>query len=239
MSININHNNSGNVTLQTSDIEGESTFIFPNLGIQGSGKVLVSGVATVADINGLTELIYGGADAFVKIDPNTYCCALVQNAPAEKANLAIADYSIAFGSNACASYPYQISHGVESNSNLGWRQSSQYICHLTTSGTEVRPMFTDYQSGSDYSNTISYIKGDAITRVRDKSALFNFDAVIFNGETSRELYMNNITGHLSNMTSVDFTISSENGVILLNAHGEPDETLNWLISMTELKLKTS
>jgi hypothetical protein len=238
MAININHNNSGNVTLQSFDAAGDSTFVFPNIGQSNPRKILVSGLATIDDISGLRQLIYSGADTFIKNNTGLYCCAVSQNTPGEESNLATGNYSIAFGYNSCAGYNYQISHGVDSNENLGWKQSSQYICALNTTSNQICTVLPAYQSGSDYSNTITYIKGNAIARGADKYATFDFSAVSVNGSTARDLHSNQTATGSSNV-SAGFYISSENNVILLNVSGNAQNELNWLVCVNELKLKTS
>lgn len=240
MAININHNNSGTVLLQASDEQNESIFIFPNLGAQVSGKVLVSGVATINDISGLAELTSGNGQSFKRVYTDLYNYAVVQNTPAEYENIAFAESSIALGSSACAVYPNQIAHGVQSN-GAGCKQSSQYICAFITSGNgnQNYPILSNYQSGSDYSHTITYLKGDVLARGVEKDALFNFEAVIANGLTSRSIYLNNVTGYCNNITDIGFSISSDGTFILLNASGEVGSTINWLFSMNELKLKVN
>jgi hypothetical protein len=238
MSININHSNSGNVILQASDVQSESTFIFPNLAAQASGKILISGLATIDDISGLRGLVYGGANTFIKNNTGLYQCAISQNTPGEDLNLATGDYSIALGYNSCASYNYQISHGVNANDNLGWKQSSQYICSLNTTADQICSMFADYQHESGYSNAITYIKGNAIARGLNNYAVFDFSAVTVNGSTSRDLHSNEtVTG--SNNVSAGFFIESSNDTIFLKVSGNADTELNWLVCVNELKLKTS
>jgi hypothetical protein len=238
MSININHNYNGSVTLQGPPELSHSTYVFPNLGAQVTGKILVSGLATIDDISGLRDLAFGGADTFVKNNTGLYCCAVSQNAPGEGSNLATGNFSIALGYNSCAGYNYQISHGVNSNENLGWKQSSQYICALTTSGANICTVLNNYQAGSDYSNTVTYVNGNAVARGNDKYATFDFCFGTMNGSTLRDLHSNVVTTGSSNV-SAGFFVSSENNVILIKVSGNSENELNWLVCLNELKLKTS
>jgi hypothetical protein len=243
MSINIDHSHSGNVTLMTSNVIGDSTLIFPN--INGESFILVSGHATVDSISGLRDCI-NSSNAFVKDDYSFVSGNLVQTTSGTQENRAYGSYSIALGCNACANYSYQIAHAVDSSGNLGWNQSSQYINKVVTVDNTPCLVFPAFKVNPDSLNTISYLDGSAVARGNGTYAAFNFCAVSVIGDNLNEQILLNktITTPATSSANLGFFVDvlqnpSGQKYVSIRVSGDASTTLNWLVCMNELKLKTS
>ena len=248
MSININHSNSGNVTLQTSQEVGSSTFYFPN--VDGESTILVSGYAQIDHISGLCEClsIINAGNSFETrsgLCPSSYIGAIQQKTSIPiDANCAIQCYSIALGCNASTNYPYEIAMGLSSN-GIGFKQTSQLIFSQETTGDQPCEIFCNYKSS--YTCAISYLNGKVIAKGCDKYASFDFCFVYVatGGPSSAQIPFKIINTGLSYNGNYGFTIDlvshpcGNSYWIDAKVIGQNETNLSWLAYVNDLNLKTN
>lgn len=244
MPINIDHSKSGNVTLQTSNVGGDSTFVFPN--INGESTILISG-SPISYISGLQSCLnsIGCENPFGQPNAQAEVGALQQRTNPSNENYAVATYSLALVCNAATTRPYEIAQAIDSDGNCGWNQSSQFLFKTTTTTNQTCEIVTGFKLGM--TNTVSYINGKVVAKgAGSLHGNFDFCAVIL----SEDQYP---TCMLSNSYTVNTGSdnSSNLGFYLENAlDGESQKyisvkvsgngtSVNWLLCMNELKLKTS
>jgi hypothetical protein len=244
MPINIDHSKSGNVTLVTSNTVGSSTFVLPS--INGESTILVSGspISYVSNLQGCLNSL-GSENPFAQPNAQAQIGALQQRTNPANQNYAIQPYSLAIGCNAATTCPYEIAQGVDSDGNCGWSQSSQFLFKTTTTTNQPCEIITGFKLGM--TNTISYINGKIVAK--GASSLYgNFDfcAVIVAEGQNSTCMLNDafvVNSGNNNDASLGFYLQntldgSNQKYVSLKVSGN-QTSVNWLLCMNELKLKTS
>lgn len=247
MPINIDHTKSGTVTLQTSNVAGNSTFIFPN--INGESIVFVSG-SPISYVSGLQNCL----NSFSQNQPfeygcafnYTYCYTILQKTNPSNisgGNWGVGGYSIAFGSNACVKNNYQIAQGIYSNGYTGWNQNVQSLhCVRTPS-----PYNSEYHLGFladneftnlDWRNSLSYLNGRVVGKGGSEYAAFDFCAVVANSGQNMSLVNYTINTGIVQGGNYTFDIyldsySGEYDKISFRVSGS-STPLNWLMHLNQL-----
>ena len=241
MPINIDHSKSGNITIQTSDEAGNSTFIFPN--IDGESTIFVSG-SPISYVSGLQSCL-DSIGAFSQSNPSAQIGALQQKTNPENENYAVQAYSIALGCNAATTCPYEIAQGIDSDGNCGWNQSSQFLFKTTTTTSEPCEIITGFKLGM--TNTVSYINGKVLAKGAGiLYGNFDFCAVIVAEDPYAACLLSDSytvnTGD-NNGASLGFYLQNawdgqNQKYISVKVSGN-ESSVNWLLCMNELKLKIS
>lgn len=239
MPINIDHSKSGNVTLLTSNTAGSSTFVLPN--INGESTILVSG-SPISYVSGLENCL-NSIGAFTQCNINAQIGALQQKTNPENENYAVEAYSIALGCNAATTCPYEIAQAINSEGNCGWNQSSQFLFKTCTSTNQPCEIITGFKIGM--SNSISYINGKVLAKGSGSlHGNFDFCAVILSEDQYPTCMLNgSYTVNTGSNNSSNLGFYLENALDVQNQRyisvkvSGNENPLNWLLCMSELKLK--
>jgi hypothetical protein len=247
MPINIDHSKSGNVTLQTSNVAGNSTFIFPN--ISGESTIFVSG-SPVSYVSGLQNClnIIDQNVPFNIYDQNSK--SLVQKTDIASGSCAYGDYSIVFGKNGHVCKDYQIAQAIESSGNCcGWNQSVQTISKTVTPSIynpnyHVGLLAENHFLGWSYGEAISYLNGKVVAKGGSQFAVYDFCATIVQTGTVLSLANYTINTGISQGGNYAFDIYTEHASgeyerLVFRVSGAQGYPLNWLMCLNELKTRTN
>jgi hypothetical protein len=239
MPINIDHSKSGNVTLQTSNVAGDSTFIFPN--INGESTIFISG----------SPVSYVSINENVPFDIcSTYSKSLAQKADIPSGSYSDGCYSIVFGKNGYVFKDYQIAQAIESSGNCcGWNQSVQSISKTITPSIynpsyHVGFLAENYFVGWSYGDAISYLNGKVVAKGGSQFAVYDFCATIVQTGTAFCLTNYTINTGISQGGNYAFDIYTENASgeyerLVFRVSGAEGSSLNWLMCLNELKTRTN
>jgi hypothetical protein len=244
MPINIDHSKNGNITLQTSNVVGDSTFIFPN--VDGESTILVSG-SPISYISGLQGCLnsLGSENSFGQPNAQAQIGAIQQRTNPANENYAVQAYSIALGCNAATTRPYEIAQAVDSDGNCGWSQSSQFLFKTTTTTNQPCEIITGFKLGM--ADTVSYINGKVVAKGAGfLYGSFDFCAVIAAEGQYAACMLSNayvVNSGDNNGASLGFYLQNafdgqNQKYISVKVSGN-GSSVNWLLCMNELKLKTS
>lgn len=245
MPINIDHSKSGNVTLQTSNVAGNSTFIFPN--ISGESTIFVSG-SPISYVSGLQSCL-NTIDQNVPFDIcDSY--SLAQRADVLSGSYSRGSYSIVFGKNGYVCKDYQIAQAVESSGNCcGWNQSVQTISKTVTPSIynpnyHVGLLAENYFVGWSYGEAISYLNGKVVAKGGSQFAVYDFCATIVQTGTMLSLVNYTINTGIVEGGNYAFDIyaeaaSGEYERLVFRVSGAQGSNLNWLMCLNELKTRTN
>jgi hypothetical protein len=249
MSINLDHSNSGNVTLKTENCNFTGTYFFPKTD-NVNNYLLISGdsIDKICDLssclNSLNECIdflSGAIDRSNVFFTGQGCFSSVQNVGQENANIAIGNNSIAIGSGAKAIQNFEFAHAGGYFNEVGDAQSSKVISKMITENN--LPTSVGYVCVCD--NTIlHYVNttiGKSISGISFNScfAAFKTEGFIFKtgisielGETSYSIYAN--TDQKYNL-SVE--VDNINSLIKFKVTGDSEVQMNWLSDTRINKIK--
>lgn len=241
MSINLDHSNSGNVTLKADNCNYTGSYVFPNpnnnldnyLLISGDSIDKISGLSCCLDsLNNCIDYFSGVIDCSRIFFTGQGCFSAIQNVGNSINNIALGNSSIAIGSGAKAIQNFEFAHAGGYFNEIGDAQSSKIISKMVTENnqpTTIGFICVCNNTSLSYSN-VSVGKSISGLGFNSCFAAFKVEGFILKtgslielGETVLSTFANTCLKY--NLNTI---VDNQNSIVKFQVSGDPLVQMNWL-----------